>query len=92
MNGRSIDCVFPIRSVPVTGSVYTSLNEISSYTLLRTGRDYMRKITTQKCVHLFAAYMMMIIMRRSKETVPGPSEPSYFSKSAKIMPIERIRI
>jgi len=67
MNGRSMDCAFPICPVPVTGSVYTSPNE----TLVVTpywGRGFKSAIAKQVCIHfegivdvdLFADYATLL--------------------------------
>jgi hypothetical protein len=67
MNGRSMDCVFPICPVPVAGSVYTSLNETLVVTPYQ-GRGFKRIITKQVYlrfegivgVHVFAACAMIM--------------------------------
>lgn len=67
MNGRSMDCAFPICPVPVTGGVYTSPNETVVVTPYR-GRGFKSTIAKQVYIHfegivdvdLFATYALIM--------------------------------
>jgi len=70
MNGRSMDCAFPICPVPVTGSVYTTPNETLVVTPYR-GRGFKSTIAKQVYIHFEGIVDVICCMRTDYATLLG---------------------